>query len=37
LGRTLLFIADDHAIVRYGLRQLLASAGDMEVVGEQTP
>jgi two-component system invasion response regulator UvrY len=27
-------IADDHAIVRQGLRQILASHGDFEVVGE---
>jgi DNA-binding NarL/FixJ family response regulator len=27
-------IADDHAIVRDGLRALLAAAGDLEVVGE---
>jgi len=27
------FIADDHAIVRHGLEQLLAAAGDMKVVG----
>jgi len=27
------FVADDHAIVRHGLEQLLASAGDMRVVG----
>ena len=28
------FIADDHAIVRHGLRELLSSCGDMQVVGE---
>jgi DNA-binding NarL/FixJ family response regulator len=28
------FIADDHAIVRHGLRELIASASDMQVVGE---
>lgn len=28
------FIADDHAIVRHGLHQLIASTGDMQVVGE---
>jgi DNA-binding NarL/FixJ family response regulator len=27
-------IADDHTIVREGLRQLLAAAGDFEIVGE---
>jgi DNA-binding NarL/FixJ family response regulator len=27
-------LADDHTIVREGLKQLLAAAGDMEVVGE---
>ena len=27
------FIADDHAIVRHGLEQLLAATGDMRVVG----
>jgi DNA-binding NarL/FixJ family response regulator len=27
-------IADDHTIVREGLKQLLAAAGDLEVVGE---
>ena len=27
-------VADDHTIVREGLKQLLAAAGDMEVVGE---
>jgi DNA-binding NarL/FixJ family response regulator len=31
-----LFIADDHAIVRYGLRRLLEEQGDMTVVGEAT-
>ena len=29
-----LVLADDHAILREGLRQLLAAAGDMDVVGE---
>lgn len=29
-----LFLADDHAVVRLGLRQLLAEAKDFEVVGE---
>jgi DNA-binding NarL/FixJ family response regulator len=29
-----LVIVDDHAIVRRGMRQLVAEAGDMEVVGE---
>jgi DNA-binding NarL/FixJ family response regulator len=28
------FIADDHAIVRHGLRQLIGGADDMRVVGE---
>ncbi len=28
------FIADDHAIVRHGLRQLIEGAGDMELAGE---
>jgi DNA-binding NarL/FixJ family response regulator len=28
------FIADDHAIVRHGLRELLSSTSDMTVVGE---
>ncbi len=27
-------IADDHTIVREGLKQLLAAAGDLQVVGE---
>jgi len=27
-------VADDHAIVREGLKQLLAAAGDLQVVGE---
>jgi len=30
------FIADDHAIVRHGLRELLTSTNDMRVVGECT-
>jgi DNA-binding NarL/FixJ family response regulator len=30
------FIADDHSIVRHGLRDLIASTGDMKVVGEAT-
>jgi DNA-binding NarL/FixJ family response regulator len=30
------FLADDHAIVRAGLKELLTSTGDMEVVGEAT-
>jgi len=29
-----LVVADDHTIVREGLKQLLAAAGDIEVVGE---
>jgi DNA-binding NarL/FixJ family response regulator len=33
-GRIRVVIADDHGIVREGIRALLASAGDMEVVGE---
>jgi DNA-binding NarL/FixJ family response regulator len=28
------FIADDHAIVRHGLRQLIEGSGDMEFAGE---
>jgi two-component system invasion response regulator UvrY len=28
------FIADDHAIVRHGLRQLIDGSGDMELTGE---
>ena len=28
------YIADDHSIVREGIRSLVASAPDMEVVGE---
>jgi DNA-binding NarL/FixJ family response regulator len=28
------FIADDHAIVRHGLRELIAATDDMKVVGE---
>ncbi|MFO0552523.1 MAG: response regulator transcription factor [Polyangiaceae bacterium] len=28
------FIADDHAIVRQGLRNIIEAAGDMQVVGE---
>jgi DNA-binding NarL/FixJ family response regulator len=31
---TRILIADDHAILREGVRALLANAGDMEVVGE---
>jgi DNA-binding NarL/FixJ family response regulator len=27
-------VADDHTIVREGLKQLLAAAGDLQVVGE---
>ncbi|MDB4970372.1 MAG: DNA-binding response regulator, LuxR family protein [Myxococcales bacterium] len=30
------FIADDHAIVRHGLRELISSTTDMKVVGEAT-
>jgi DNA-binding NarL/FixJ family response regulator len=30
------FIADDHAIVRHGLRELLTATSDMRVVGEAT-
>ena len=29
-----LLIADDHAIVRHGLRQIVAGTGDIEVLGE---
>ena len=31
---TRIVVADDHAIVREGLKQLLGAAGDLEVVGE---
>jgi DNA-binding NarL/FixJ family response regulator len=31
---TRIVVADDHAIVREGLKQLLCAAGDLEVVGE---
>ena len=31
---TRILIADDHTIVREGLKQLLAAAGDLQVVGE---
>ena len=31
---TRIVVADDHAIVREGLKQLLSAAGDLEVVGE---
>jgi DNA-binding NarL/FixJ family response regulator len=34
MARTRIVIADDHAIVRDGVRALLALADDMEVVGE---
>jgi DNA-binding NarL/FixJ family response regulator len=34
MPRTRILIADDHAIVREGVRALLALADDMEVVGE---
>jgi len=33
-SRTRILVADDHAIVRRGLRLILAEAGDMEVAGE---
>jgi DNA-binding NarL/FixJ family response regulator len=33
---TRVVIADDHGIVREGLRQILAAAGDLDVVGEAT-
>ena len=29
-----LVLADDHAIVRDGLKQILAAAGDFEIAGE---
>ena len=32
--RIRLVIADDHPVVREGLRSMLATAADMEVVGE---
>lgn len=31
-----IFIADDHAMVRGGLKQIIALCGDMQVVGEAT-
>jgi two-component system response regulator NreC len=34
MGKIKIFVIDDHAIVREGLRQLLHSQKDMEVVGE---
>jgi DNA-binding NarL/FixJ family response regulator len=34
MGRTRVLIVDDHAIVRDGIRALLAQAADIEVVGE---
>jgi len=34
MARIRVFIADDHALVREGVRALLASTGDIEVVGE---
>jgi two-component system invasion response regulator UvrY len=34
--RIRVFIADDHAIVRHGLRELIAGTSDMSVVGEVT-
>jgi DNA-binding NarL/FixJ family response regulator len=33
---TRVVIADDHGIVREGLRQILSAAGDLDVVGEAT-
>ena len=33
-GPIRILIADDHAVVRYGLRALLASEPSLEVVGE---
>lgn len=33
-GKTRVFLLDDHEIVRRGLRELLESEGDIEVVGE---
>jgi DNA-binding NarL/FixJ family response regulator len=32
--KTRILIADDHAIVRHGVRALLGAAGDLDVVGE---
>ena len=32
-----LLIADDHPVVRDGLRGMLAGQGDLEVVGEPPP
>ena len=34
MHRIRILIADDHAILREGIRALLAPEGDMEVVGE---
>lgn len=31
-----IFIADDHAMVRGGLKQIIATCGDLQVVGEAT-
>lgn len=33
---TKVFVADDHAIVRSGLRQIIQDSGDMEFVGESS-
>ena len=34
VARIRVFLLDDHEVVRRGLRELLDSAGDIEVVGE---
>ena len=34
MSRTRVFLVDDHAVLRHGLRLLLESQGDMQVVGE---
>jgi DNA-binding NarL/FixJ family response regulator len=33
-GRIRVFLLDDHAVVRQGLKTFLESSGDIEVVGE---
>lgn len=35
MGRTTIVLADDHHVVRKGLRALLAAEGDLEVIGEE--
>ena len=34
MDKTSIILADDHSILRYGLRQFLSSAGDITIVGE---